>query len=578
MQSATESKTRLGYKDAYHEINPNPNRVDGINVDTSDQAVESIYRQPEVQQHLVESKKIAEREEHEEELLLNRIEFTINPQKHVDKLHSDSVAISAQNLASNSFVEESVEGSVESTVLPSVVSPLHSSPHDHAGCGIQSHTRAEDLRSLQITEGSPADEQPEVRNGTGEVLTSQEDARTSWRELGAQPEPPLVDCLGTAYQWFREWTAQATVTGSQPAQEERQEDRRGGYQSQHSRQRAEPTGNPDNSELIAKEGDSGEEARQASTGHFQKDVCSPQKGDRPVKRQLPEGGAANAGSVVELTSISSTVLAEQRLRRDAEQLPDKPSVDPLPRRRVIGVSQLKKQEQDQIVSLYGTSEDIVVSPKELPQSFSCFLGTIQFPGSDRKLSVYNANLSDVGTSDLFLSENATLIKHDRERIVESLTEQLAGKDNQKEPCVLKKSDVFIHDGNGKFKTKTREVVPNNQVCDFSHGYNLNVEVDFEFAKRSMLNKPRLIVLSGWLEGHIDPEEKLEHLTKAIELCYQQHEAGRGFLFIVEPLPAEADLVYRKCEPLRNSGRSVTEIPVSSVDSSIIQLPGSTSFV
>ena len=85
--------------------------------------------------------------------------------------------------------------------------------------------------------------------------------------------------------------------------------------------------------------------------------------------------------------------------------------------------------------------------------------------------VYRADLDQPGSADVLFDENATLSKQDRSLIMWSLEQ----KPHIANAQLLKKTDVFIHDGNGHFKLADSCCSLNNQVCDLSYGFNFNLE-------------------------------------------------------------------------------------------------------
>ena len=93
---------------------------------------------------------------------------------------------------------------------------------------------------------------------------------------------------------------------------------------------------------------------------------------------------------------------------------------------------------------------------------------------------------------------------------------------------IQKNQVF-------FTVSRYQHEPNNQVVDFSYGFNLSKDQDYKEVLEALKSRPRLAVFQAWLSPTADEESRQQHISRVAELARLQDERHRGFLIISEPI-------------------------------------------
>ena len=86
-----------------------------------------------------------------------------------------------------------------------------------------------------------------------------------------------------------------------------------------------------------------------------------------------------------------------------------------------------------------------------------------------------------------------------------------------------------------FTVSRYQLEPNNQVVDFSYGFNLSKDQDYKEVLESLKSRPRLPVFQAWLSPKPDEESRQQHISRVAELARLQDERHRVFLISSEPI-------------------------------------------
>ena len=170
------------------------------------------------------------------------------------------------------------------------------------------------------------------------------------------------------------------------------------------------------------------------------------------------------------------------------------AIDPL---RVYSLSQVQSDVRRAVIDKYselGQANRLVLttdaSPKWLSGEMATFLGTVGIasdPGHGFR--VYRATEA-LQHDDVFLSENATLEKQDRQDILHSVS-MLSNEQSRTHDKY-----IYCPGAEGYFQESEFHIMSDNNILDLSVGFEFHVEADRKYSLNTLHDvKPRLIILS-----------------------------------------------------------------------------------
>ena len=165
-------------------------------------------------------------------------------------------------------------------------------------------------------------------------------------------------------------------------------------------------------------------------------------------------------------------------------------------------------------------------------AYPVFLGFCQ--DSSVPKYVYRVSLDEIGTSDSLDVENATLKGSDRDMLLSALSSRV---NNERLRIADKYNDLYVPNSKepGTFTVSKYQFEPNNQVVDFTYGFDLSRNDDYNEALRALRPRLRLAAFKAWLSPAADEESQQQHISRVAELARLQNERHRCFLVISEPI-------------------------------------------
>ena len=177
-------------------------------------------------------------------------------------------------------------------------------------------------------------------------------------------------------------------------------------------------------------------------------------------------------------------------------------------------------------------EELIFTELPLRSSYLFFLGfCIDFSAPKY---VDRVSLDEIGTSDILEVENATLKSSDRDMLLNALSSRV---NNEQIRIADKDYNIYVPNpkDTGFFIVSRYQHEPNNQVVDFSYGFNLSKDQDHKEVLETLKSRPRLAVFEAWLSPAADEEIRQQHIGRVADLARLQEERHRGFLIISEPI-------------------------------------------
>ena len=93
----------------------------------------------------------------------------------------------------------------------------------------------------------------------------------------------------------------------------------------------------------------------------------------------------------------------------------------------------------------------------------------------------------------------------------------------------------------------------------------------QYAYRCVADKPRLIILSSWLQENADPDQSLHQIQKVMPYAETQHHSRRGFI-LINVLPVIRVEQAEKLLELLTSQSGVTKLAVGLCDEDLVIHP------
>ena len=136
------------------------------------------------------------------------------------------------------------------------------------------------------------------------------------------------------------------------------------------------------------------------------------------------------------------------------------------------------------------TEELIFTELSLRSSYPVFLEFCK--GFSVPKYVYRVSLDEVGTADILEVENATLKGSDRDMLLSALSSRV----NNDRLCIADKdNNIYVTNSEepGTFTVSKYQYESNNQVVDFTYGFDLSRNDDYNEALEALNPRPRLAV-------------------------------------------------------------------------------------
>ena len=137
-------------------------------------------------------------------------------------------------------------------------------------------------------------------------------------------------------------------------------------------------------------------------------------------------------------------------------------------------------------------------------------------------------MDEIGKSDILEVENATLKSSDRDMLLSALSSRV---NNEQLRIADKYNDIYDPNSKelGTFTVSKYQHEPNNQVVDFTYGFDLSRSRDYEEALKSLRPRPRLADFKARLSPAADEESRQHYINRVAEWARLQNDRNRGVL-------------------------------------------------